>query len=95
MELPLSFPHDAPKNYCYEVICLKRNVIAIWIVYLPGFVYNDHHPTYSIWGFYNTKTKCYHAPINATKQGDPVDIQRTTPYSAMQLKLTPLEMAYV
>ena len=96
MELPASFPHEPPtKDHFYEVVCFKRFLVAIWIVYRPGFVYNDHHPVHCIWGFYNTKTKTYHSPINSSKCGDSVDIQRTTPYSAMQLKLTPLEMAYV
>lgn len=90
-ELPKDFPHIAPENYHYESVCIKRNVIAIWIVYRPGFVYNDHHPTYSIWGFYNTKTGEYSEPISATKQGDTVDIKDTTPYSSMQLNLNPLE----
>ena len=37
------------------------------------------------------KKKCYYAPINSTKQGEQVDIHMTTPYTAMQLNLNPLE----
>lgn len=95
MELPASFPHEAPKNYRYEVLSHQRSIVAVWIVYCPGFIYNDFSPTYSIWGFYNSKTKTYHSPIHSSKCGDPIDIDDTTPYSAMRLKLTPLEMAYV
>lgn len=93
VSLPDSF-HNAPKGYSYEVEEFKRNVIAIWICNHYQFVYNDGVGTRSIWGFFNTKTESYHAPINATKQGDSVEFERTTPYSAMQLKLTPLELCF-
>ena len=46
-------------------------------------------------GILQYKKRCYYAPINSTKQGDQVDVNNTTPYTAMQLKLTPLEMAFV
>jgi len=92
-ELPGSFPHKAPKGYRYEVLQHQRHVVAIWTVYDRGFVYNDHSPSRCIWGFYNTKTKCYHSPINATKSGNTVDVKSTTPYTAMPLNLNPL--AYV
>jgi len=93
MELPLDFPHIAPEGYRYEIIQFKRNVLAIWTVYDRGFVYNDHSPTYCIWGFYDTKTKCYHAPINSSKSGDKVNVKKTTPYTAMPLNLNPLAYA--
>ena len=47
----------------------------------------------SVWGFYNTKSRTYSAPINFSKQGDTVDINQTRPYTAMQLNLNPLEAA--
>ena len=84
------FPHTPPEGYSYEVEQFKRNLLAIWICNHRQFSYTNKTPK-SIWGFYNTKTQCYHAPINATKQGDKVDIKDTTPYSAMQLNLNPLE----
>ena len=90
-ELPADFPHAAPEGYRYEAVCFKNNVIAIRTVYDAGFVFNDHNPHHCIWGFYNTKTREYSAPINATKQGDKVNVRDTTPYSAMQLNLNPLE----
>jgi len=92
--IDFSFPHTAPKGYSYEVEQFKRNLLAIWICNHGQFSYTDKTPK-SIWGFYDTKRKCYYAPINATKQGDQVDIKNTTPYSAMQLKLTPLEAAFL
>ena len=89
-----TFPHVAPKGYSNEIELFKRNLLAIWICNHGQFSYTDKTPK-SIWGFYDTKRKCYYAPINATKQGDQVDIKNTTPYSAMQLKLTPLEAAFL
>ena len=92
-ELPQSFPHQAPDGYEYRTIQFKRSVISIWTVYQRGFVYNDHSPSYCIWGFYDTKTGNYHAPINSTKVGDIVDVKSTTPYTAMPLNLNPLAYA--
>ena len=94
IELPVDFPHSAPKGYSYEVELFKRNLLAIWICNHGEFSYTDKTPK-SIWGFYDTKRKCYLAPINATKQGDQVDIKNTRPYSAMQLNLNPLEAAFL
>ena len=88
--LPDLFPHEAPENYSYEVTEFKRNIIAIWCCNHSKFIYNDGAIAKSIWGFYNTKQRTYYAPINSTKCGDPVNIQDTTPYSAMQLNLNPL-----
>ena len=90
LELPPDFPHSPPEGYRYETIQSKRNVLAIWTVYEHGFNYNDHNECYCIWGFYNTKKGCYYSPINSTKQGDQVDINSTTPYSAMKINLNPL-----
>ena len=91
LELPNDFPHSVPKGYRYEATESKRNVIAIWTVFERGFNYNDHNESYCIWGFYNTKKQQYHAPINSKKVGDVVDVNRTTPYTAMQLNLNGLE----
>lgn len=92
-ELPTSFIHHPPEGYKYRTLPFKRSVISIWTVYQHGFVYNDHNESVCIWGFYDTKTDTYYAPINSTKQGDQVSIHSTTPYSAMQLKLNPLAYA--
>ena len=91
----IEFPHTAPQGYSYEIVPFKRHIIAVWICNHYEFVYNGGGITRSIWGFYNTKTRCYHSPINAKTVGDQVKIEQTTPYSAMILKRTPLELAYV
>ena len=92
--MTFKFPHTAPKGYSYEVEQFKRNVLSIWVLNHGQFSYTDKTPR-SIWGFYDTKRKQYYAPINATKQGDPIDIKNTTPYSAMQLNLNPLMKAFL
>lgn len=87
--------HQPPEGYSYETESFQRNVIAIWIHNHSKFSYNGGGITRSIWGFYNTKTKCFHAPINSKKCGDQVEFENTTPYSAMQLNLKPLERFFV
>jgi len=94
MELPPDFIHTAPKGYSYEVKQFKRNILAIWICNHGEFSYTDETPK-SIWGFWDSKRGEYYAPINATKQGNKVDICDTRPYSAMQLNLNPLEAAFI
>ncbi len=91
----IDFPHSAPEGYSYEQVCFKTHVVAIWIHNHYRFDYNNGSPVSSIWGFYNLKTKCFHAPVNSKTVGNQVDIKNTTPYSAMQIKQTPLECAYV
>ena len=92
LELPPDFPHEPPKGYHYEVESFRRNVCRICIVNDGSFSYTDVAPK-SVWGFYNTKTRKYSAPINYSKQGDTVNINQTRPYTAMQLNLNPLEAA--
>ena len=94
-ELPQDFPHIAPEGYRYEVIQSKSNLLSIWTVYQRGFTYNGNAESHCIWGFYNTKTNTYYAPINSKKVGDKVDVKSTTPYTAMQLNLNPLELAFL
>ena len=98
-ELPPDFPHKPPKGYNYEAEQYRRNVVSIWLRFPNRFSYCDHAPR-TIWGFVKTKhgrkgstTTTYHAPINANRVGKVVDIENTTPYSAMQLNLNPLESA--
>jgi len=93
--LPYDFPHQPPRGYEYRAFSYKTNVISIWTVYQPGFTYNGNAESYCIWGFYNTKTKCFHAPINSKTVGEVVDINDTTPYTSMPLKLNPLEYAFL
>ena len=93
IELPSSFPHKPPKGFHYEVDLFRRNVYRICIVNDGTFSYTDVAPK-SVWGFYNTKTGRYSAPINFSKQGDTIDISKTRPYTAMQLNLNPLMAAF-
>jgi len=95
LELPHDFPHKPPKGYFYKVHEHKRNVHAIFLHTNRKFDYNSGKPTATIWGFYDSKKKCYYAPINATKQGDQVDIDNTRSWTSMPLKLTPLEAAFL
>ena len=89
------FPHKAPKGYYYEYAQFKSNVVAIWIHNSYRFDYNDGSPVRCIWGFYNSKTKDYHSPVNSKTVGKCVRIEQTSPYSAMIPKRTPLECAFV
>tara|TARA_B100000900_G_C20515664_1_gene689948 strand:+ start:966 stop:1175 length:210 start_codon:yes stop_codon:yes gene_type:complete len=69
--------------------------LSIWTVYRGEFVYNDGNECACIWGFYNPKKQQYYAPINSNKVGDKVDVNSTTPYTAMQLNLNPLMSAFI
>lgn len=89
------FTHKPPTGYSYETEDFKKGISIIWIWNHACFDYNGGHPVRSVWGFYNSKTKAFHAPINSTTIGSVVSIEETTPYSAMQIKQTPLEAAYV
>jgi hypothetical protein len=90
LTLPDDFPHQPPKNYSYKVKPFKRNVVAIWLQHPDRYNHSSDRVS-TIWGFYNTKSGAYSAPINSTKCGDQVDISNTRPYTAMQLNLNPLE----
>jgi hypothetical protein len=81
--------HKSPDGYHYERTEFKRNVHAIWIVNESHFDYCGCSNIKSIWGFYNSKTKEFHAPVNSKTVGSVVPINKTTPYSAMQLCQTP------
>ena len=96
------FPHLPPTgDHFYEEVFFKTNVIAIFLVYRPGYLFNGNDPHRTIWGFVKYKrakgstTHTYHAPINSNKIGNEIDVKNTTPYTSMQLNLTPLELAYV
>jgi len=95
MAMITDFPHKAPEGMYYEQTDFKRNLVAIWIHYNRRFNYNNGDAVCCIWGFYNTKTRTYYSPINSKSIGQSVDIRRTTPYSAMVPKQTPLESAFV
>lgn len=95
MNLIPEFPHKAPKGHHYEFESFKKNVVSIWICYDRIFDYNLGKDVRCIWGFYNTKTRQYHSPYNSKTVGNIVSVDKTTPYSAMIPKQTPLETAFV
>ena len=100
MELPLDFPHTPPEGYKYEVEQFRSNVVRIWLRHPDTYNYTSD-PVRTVWGFVKTTggkrspKKTYHAPINANKVGDSVDINDTRCYTAMQLNLSPLERAFL
>ena len=91
----IDFPHKPPKGMYYEQVQFKRNVIAIWIHYKRRFNYNNGDPVRCIWGFYNTKEKQYHSPVNSSTVGLQVEISNTTPYTAMPINHNPLMSAFL
>ena len=91
LELPHDFPHQPPKGYSYEVQSFKRNVLSIWLQHHYDYVYSGGESVATIWGFYDTKKKQYHSPINSRTIGLQVDISSTTPYTAMPLNLNGLQ----
>ena len=88
--IDVPFPHIPPEGYYYKVKPFKRNILSIWLHHPDIYSYTSNRVS-TIWGFFNTKTRQYHAPINSTKCGDKVEIDKTTPYSAMVRNLNPLE----
>jgi len=88
------FPHDPPNGYSYEFEEFNTRFISIWLIHSFPYSYTTKKVR-SIWGFYNFKKKEYYAPINSTKIGEKVDIKDTRNYTAMQLKLTPLEKCFL
>jgi hypothetical protein len=59
------------------------------------FDYNLGASTATVWGFYSPKKRVYYAPVNAKTIGKEVNIENTTSYSAMPIKRTALEEAFV
>ena len=95
IELPSDFIHEAPNGYRYESLPFKRSIIAIWTVCSRRFTYNSGDESRCIWGFYDAKKRAYFAPINSKQIGAQVDINSTTPYSAMQLNRKGLELLWM
>lgn len=91
----MKFPHTPPDQYSYTFVEFKRDVIAIWIHNHSKFSYKTETPISSIWGFYNSKKRTFHSPINSKTIGKEVDVNETSPYSAMIPKITYLEKCFV
>jgi hypothetical protein len=89
------FPHKPPKNYSYEFEQFNIRTIRIMLLCHWKFDYNLGTTTSTIWGFFNPKKQIYYAPINLKTIGKEVNIKNTTPYTAMQIKKTSLEAAFL
>ena len=89
------FPHKAPKDYRYEFEQFNTRAIRIWLCNSRQFDYNLGASTKTVWGFYSPKKRVYYAPVNVKTIGKQIDIESTTPYTAMPLKQTPLTAAFV
>lgn len=89
------FPHQAPKEYSYEYEQFNTRTIRIMLRCHRKFDYNLGASTATVWGFYSPKKKIYYAPVNSKTIGKEVDVMNTTPYTAMQPKLTALEKFFI
>ena len=95
VDLIPQFIHKAPEGMHYEVEQFKRNIFSIWICYDRNFDYNLGKPVKCIWGFYDYKKCQFFSPVNSSTVGKQVDFKDTRNYTAMPLKLNPLEAAFV
>jgi hypothetical protein len=91
----VEFPHKAPKYYSYEFESWNTSTVRIMLSCSRKFDYNLGACTKTVWGFYKPKKHTYYAPVNAKTIGKQVNIENTTPYTAMQVKRTPLEEFFV
>jgi hypothetical protein len=89
------FPHKPPKNYSYEFETWNASTIRIMLRCYRKFDYNLGASTATVWGFYKPRKRVYYAPINAKTIGKQVNIEDTRNYTAMPLKQTSLEAAFV
>jgi hypothetical protein len=89
------FPHKPPKDYSYEFENWNASTIRIMLCCNREFDYNLGASTKTVWGFYKPKKRVYLAPVNVKTIGKQVDINNTTPYTAMIPKQTPLEQFFV
>ena len=95
VDLIPQFTHKAPEGYRYEVEEFKRGVFSIWLHCNRKFDYNMGKPTRTIWGFYSYKKCEFYSPVNSSTIGKVVNFKDTRDCTAMPLKLTPLEAAFV
>jgi len=89
------FPHKAPKDYSYQFETWNTRTIRIMLTCSKQFDYNHGVQTQTVWGFYSPKKRVYYAPVNVKTIGKEVNINNTTPYTAMPIKQTPLTAAFV
>ena len=86
----IEFPHKPPEGHSYETKNFTSNIFSIWLHHPNIYSYTSDRVS-TIWGFYNTKKRCYYSPATSTKCGDKVDVSQTTAYSAIIPKYNPLE----
>lgn len=91
----IEFPHTAPEGYSYEFEEFKKNVVTIWLRHHNSYDYNLGKSVRTVWGFLNSKTKTYYSPINAKTIGERVDLEDTTPYTAMPILHRGVEKYFV
>tara|TARA_B100001094_G_scaffold327296_1_gene385206 strand:+ start:56583 stop:56906 length:324 start_codon:yes stop_codon:yes gene_type:complete len=97
----LDFPHNPPEGYSYQFKQHNASTISIWLLHHRRYVFHNSDASIStIWGFCKRKhgkkgssSTTYFSPINSNKIGKEVSIDDTSPYTAMQLNLNPLELA--
>lgn len=92
--MTFDFPHDPPEGYSYEYEEFNTRMISIWLRCHRQFDYNLGKSTRTIWGFYSPKKKEYYSPINSSKVGAKVNIESTRNYTAMPIKISPLEACF-
>lgn len=90
-----SFKHKSPEGTFYVVEEFKKNVFRILICYKQKFSYNDGETVKCCWGFYNYKKCEFYFPVNSKTVGKSINFENTTPYSAIPIKTTSLEKAFV
>jgi len=88
-------PYSAPDGYSYEYEQFNPSTIRIMLLCHRKFDYNLGASTKTIHSFYNPKKRIYYAPVNVKTIGKEIDIENTTPYSAMPINQTPLEAAFL
>ena len=91
----IEFPHKPPKDYHYGTEEYKSNVVRIVLHCDRKFDYNLGKPTRTIWGFYSYKKCEFYSPVNSKEIGKVVEFKNTRNYTAMPIKQTPLESAFV
>ena len=96
----IDFPYydNPPEGYDYWFDEHNKSITKIWIRNKRPFLYNNNEPVSSVWGFVKKSkngTHTYYAPINAKKPGKPVNIEDTSPFSAMQINYKGLESFFV
>ena len=89
------FNHTPPDGCSYSFEEYKPGVVSIWLNNPRKFDYNMGKPTRTIWGFYNTKSNKFFAPINSKTIGKEVDFKQTRNYTAMQIKPSPFDAFFV